>query len=97
MSGGIACNCFGEGKARRSPSVRKEHWEVIQRNCNHSSFNGNRRASSRYSSVRCKKCGACWRTKAPYVDYLPDMQPVDAPKSISEADAIRMDQTDKWR
>jgi hypothetical protein len=71
MSGGTVCQCLtGTPKDRRYKSY--EVWEVTQRNCNHSAFNGNRRTSSYYSAVRCKQCGACWRTKAAYVDVLKD-------------------------
>jgi hypothetical protein len=56
-----ACSC----------SSRAE-WVVLQRNCNHSLFNGGRKTWSRYSGVYCAGCGACWRTKAKYVESLPD-------------------------
>jgi hypothetical protein len=47
-------------------------WEVVVRNANHSAFNGYRRTPSAYSLVRCPACGRSWRTKARYVDTLPD-------------------------
>jgi hypothetical protein len=71
MSGGKICQCLtGTPKDRRRARVTA--WEVTQRRCNHSSFNGNRRTSSTYSAVRCKLCYSCWRTQATYVNELPD-------------------------
>lgn len=46
--------------------------EVLQRKGNRSAFNGYRWTPSAYSAVRCTSCGACWRTKAAYVDSAPD-------------------------
>jgi len=71
MSCGTVCQCLTGGKQQRD-EARKTAWEVTQRRCNHSSFNGNRYTVSRYSCVRCKRCGACWRTMASYVNLLPD-------------------------
>jgi hypothetical protein len=56
---------------------QREHqadWVVLQRKCNHSAFNGYHWTPSDYSSVRCGHpgCGRVWRTKAAYVDSLPD-------------------------
>lgn len=54
---------------------RKNHrpgWEVLVRKANYSAFNGYHRTRSDYSCVRCMFCGAVWRTKAGYVDSLPD-------------------------
>lgn len=45
---------------------------VIMRHCNFSAFNGYHRAESAYSLVDCATCGRRWRTKAAYVDTLPD-------------------------
>lgn len=53
----------------------KEHrpaWSVDVRHANYSAFNGGRRTPSPYSQVRCGSCGCVWRTKAAYVDTLPD-------------------------
>lgn len=53
----------------------KEHrprWEVLQRRYNRSAFNGYRRTPSAYSLVYCPECGGVWRTKAAYVNGLPD-------------------------
>jgi hypothetical protein len=63
MSGGTVCTCIPRDRAK---------WEVLQRRCNHSAFNGYRQTWSRYSSVRCTICGRCWRTMGAYVDDLPD-------------------------
>ena len=56
-------------------------WVVLQRRCNHSAFNGYRWTPSDYSDVQCVAeqggCGARWRTKAAYVDQLPDSHPYD--------------------
>lgn len=67
MSGGTACSC---AESREPVSVRR--WIVIQRKCNHSAFSGYHRTPSAYSAIYCQCCGAIWRTKAAYVDQLPD-------------------------
>jgi hypothetical protein len=62
LSGGTAC-------------LDKEHkpqWYVATRNANYSAFNGGRRTRSAYSEVRCPACPTRWRSKAAYVDRLPD-------------------------
>lgn len=54
---------------------RKEHWEswcVTVRKANYSAFNGGHRTPSDYSEIRCSACPTRWRTKAAYVDRLPD-------------------------
>ena len=56
---------------RKKPAKDRD-WEVIDRNCSHSAFNGYQYQWSEYSTVHCKRCGACGRTKAAYVDELPD-------------------------
>lgn len=63
MSGGRRCACG------------LEHAVVSQRNCNHSAFNGGRHAFSEYSAIACTQCGWVWRTKARYVERLPDGEP----------------------
>lgn len=62
MSGGKACKCD------------KPDWEVIQYKCNYSAFEYPARCyhKSDYSLVHCKNCEAYWRTKAKYVDELPE-------------------------
>jgi len=51
------------------------NWFVVHRKCSYSAFNGYRYAPSLSSAVRCRKCGAAWRTKAWYVETLPDRPP----------------------
>jgi hypothetical protein len=52
----------------------RKHWAVLQRKGNCSAFNGYHWTPSDYSAVRCAApgCGRAWRTKAAYVDTLPD-------------------------
>lgn len=48
---------------------------VVARNCNHSAFNGYHWTPSDYSLLVCMatpRCRAIWRTKAAYVDLLPN-------------------------
>lgn len=61
MSGGAAC---------RNPEHRPQ-WRVIARNGNFSAFNGYRWTPSDYSELKCRACGAIWRTKARYVSTIP--------------------------
>lgn len=58
----------------RKKPVRERNWQVLQRYCNHSAFNGYHWTASDYSTVRCCTCGAVGRTKANYVALLPDAQ-----------------------
>lgn len=60
MSHGIAC---------RDQSHR---WVVVQRHGNASAFAGYQWTPSKYSLVRCLDCFASWRTRADYVERLPD-------------------------
>lgn len=62
--------------ACKKPDHRPQ-WYVVQRNYNQSAFNGYRRTPSDYSLVRCNApgCMGVWRTKATYVDTLPDQPP----------------------
>lgn len=64
-------------RARNWTCVHKHRarWAVAVRKANYSAFNGGRRTSSDYSLVRCAECGRRWRTKAAYVDTLPDFNP----------------------
>jgi hypothetical protein len=50
----------------------RKYWAVIHRRCNYSAFNGYYWTPSDYSALRCGNCGHVWRTKANYVDSLPD-------------------------
>jgi hypothetical protein len=63
MSGGTFCE---DRKAHRP------HWRVTVRHANYSAFNGGRRTPSDYSEVHCQACGHVWRTKAAYVDTIPN-------------------------
>lgn len=63
MSGGTAC-------AR--PAEHRGSWYVTARRCNYSAFNGGHRTPSDYSEVFCPPCQRRWRTRAGYVDSLPD-------------------------
>jgi hypothetical protein len=54
----------------------RDSWAVVNRKCNFSAFNGYHWTYSDYSLVLCDPdlggCGRRWRTKAAYVDDLPD-------------------------
>ena len=63
MSGGRVC---------RDPRAHRARWVVSTRHCNYSAFNGYHRTPSEYSGVTCPACPAVWRTKAAYVEQLPD-------------------------
>lgn len=67
MSAHIACTC-GRKRGDRSDLV------VIERNCNHSAFNGYHYTPSDYSEIMCMRpgCVGMWRTKAEYADTLPN-------------------------
>lgn len=66
MSAGVFCMCSGKLEERR------KNWRVTSRRCNHSLFNGGRRASSDYSGIICLKCRGVWRSKGKYTSYLAD-------------------------
>lgn len=76
MGSGPVCKC-SEGKV---PLAHFRRWWVLQRNCNHSAFNGYHRTYSDYSQVMCRVCGATWRTKADYVASVDDA-PEDWPNA----------------
>jgi hypothetical protein len=67
MSSGTAC---------RDPAHRPA-WRVLQRKCNHSTFNGRRKTPSDYSEIYCGIDDRYWRSKAAYVDQLPDQTAAD--------------------
>lgn len=71
-------NIAAKNKERRLACEREHRteWRVFQRKCNHSAFNGYRRTPSDYSTVQCQApgCGRTWRTKAAYVDEIPDLE-----------------------
>jgi hypothetical protein len=63
------------GEREQNRACQKGHrdrWVVVQRHGNASAFNGYRWQDSGYSSVRCLGCGRYWRTRASYVESLPD-------------------------
>lgn len=64
----FGCHC-----PERQKPARERRWRVTQRYCNHSAFNGYRFTPSDYSTVFCLECHALGRTKAGYVDQLPDI------------------------
>jgi hypothetical protein len=68
MSGGNPCTCKGKD--------RRRHWVVVMRHCNYSYFETPKggKHHSNYSQIRCKApdCNGLFRTKAKYVDDLPD-------------------------
>jgi hypothetical protein len=68
MSGGPVCECI-ELIGRQAAS---SEWVVTQRRSSQSAFNGYRKTPSVYSEVACRSCLRRWRTKARYVDDLPD-------------------------
>lgn len=63
----MACECEGS----KDMKFRRQNWRVIHRHHNHSIFHGGYQASD-YSEILCLVCGNYWRTKAKYVDDLPD-------------------------
>lgn len=66
LTGGV-CKCPESKKP-----ITERKWFVLDRECNHSAFNGYARTPSAYSCVHCNECIACWRTKAAYVGKLKD-------------------------
>jgi hypothetical protein len=64
MSNGVMCKCEIKDK---------KNWYVLTYHGNYSHFESPKGAFhySRYSDVCCSKCGHTWRTKAKYVDELP--------------------------
>ena len=66
MSTSIPCTC------KAPMAERRANWAVRDRMCNYSAFSGYRRTASDYSLVVCTACDGMWRTKAKYVDVLPD-------------------------
>lgn len=68
MSGGEYCRC----QHKNDPDHRERYWHVLQRECNHSAFNGYHYTPSDYSQIGCSCCLRLWRTKAAYVNTLAD-------------------------
>ncbi len=66
------------GQACRDPEHRDE-WVVTMRRANRSAFNGYHLTPSAYSEVTCPIDRKRWRTRAGYVDTLPDSTPLPDP------------------
>lgn len=62
MSQGVSC---------KDPA-HKPSWFVTQRNQRCSAFDGYHPMWSEYSCVRCPICPTAWRSKAAFVDKLPN-------------------------
>ena len=71
MSSSVPCSC---GELHKP--LKERAWVVSSRKCNYSRFNGSRRTPSAYSEVICLRCRGRWRTKAAYVEQLPDRKEV---------------------
>ena len=75
MSGWNPCKCG-----------TRINWRVTRRNQNNSYFEAPKGQAhySKYSSVTCisKQCNGAFRTKANYVDSLPDYTEGEEPKEI---------------
>lgn len=73
MSGGKSCQCSERIEPIKGTSNRPGRlWRVIKRNENNSYFVKNRSQWSAYSCVLCLRCRTVWRTKATYIDHLPN-------------------------
>ena len=68
MSVSFHCHC----PERRKP-IAERNWGVVQRNSRCSAFDGYHVRNSDYSSVVCLSCRATGRTKAAFVNQLPDI------------------------
>ncbi len=68
MSGHIACTCKG------TREEKMKSWYVSRRNFNLSHFESpkGQRHYSEYSTVMCKNCQMFFRSKANYINQLPD-------------------------
>ena len=68
MSAHISCTCSG------TREERMKNWYVFLRNANRSHFESPKGALhySEYSTIMCKNCQMCVRSKAKYVDKLSD-------------------------
>lgn len=80
MSGGAVCRCREAGRP-----VSERRWRVALRHGSASAFNGYRWAPSDFSEVRCLWCCAIWRTRAAYVECLPDWDDDEAWRVEEEA------------
>jgi len=72
MSGHSPCICSGTWKEKR------KNWRIVHRNHNHSYFESPKGDFhySDYSLVVCiaKGCYGCFRSKAKYINNLPDIK-----------------------
>jgi hypothetical protein len=59
----FGCHC-----PERQAPIEERRWRVVQRHTN------NYRKPSEYSRVVCLECGKSGRTRARYVDQIPDLQ-----------------------
>lgn len=82
MSGDVICKC--------SP----RRLVVTMRNYNRSAFNGYHWTPSDYSQVRCLTCGHFYRTKAKYVDGLPDATEQERIGNVEDLPSINEIATD---
>lgn len=82
MSGGLACGI----------AAHRSYWVVVQRQCNYSAFNGYHYTPSEYSLVRCTVpgCRSLWRTKATFVDDLPD-------EDSTTAERVEVEVNEGWQ
>lgn len=69
MTGQVKTSCWCN---ERNKPIAERKWTVGRRKYNESTFNGGHRTTSPYSDVICGSCDTVWRTKAAYVDKLPD-------------------------
>jgi hypothetical protein len=74
------CRC---PESERPESERR--WRVALRHGSASAFNGYRWAPSDFSEVQCLRCYAIWRTRAAYVERLPDYDLDEAQRVEEEA------------
>jgi hypothetical protein len=76
VSHSFNCHC-----PERAKPVAARAWFVVQRNYQASAFNGYHREFTERSTIVCGQCGAVGRTKARFVDKLPDA-PTQYPASF---------------
>lgn len=58
------CTCVGTDRERM------EYWEVLEYRGNKTNILRFTVGPSEYSTVRCRRCGMVWKTKAGYVEEL---------------------------
>ncbi|QOP66223.1 hypothetical protein SEA_DANIELLEIGNACE_83 [Arthrobacter phage DanielleIgnace] len=70
-----------------SDKTHRPYWFVSERRVNFSAFNGYHRTPSDWSRIFCPLCPAqkcTWRTKAKYVDEIPDYEYRTVPSTSKE-------------